>query len=162
MTCVVALIENGVCYMGADSCYSNYLMKSSPIYPPKITKFDNLILGYAGRPSIMTDYLLKNTINDIIEAGLYYREILKQDIYNGTCILIGSNNIIFHINNYVGITAHANYYAIGDGSPFAIGSIYTSLKNPQIVNTKNKITYALEAANMHGRGVDDKFIYLNT
>jgi ATP-dependent protease HslVU (ClpYQ) peptidase subunit len=178
MTCIVAVKHDQNIFMGGDRCLSDY--ESSfymPTTDPKIFKKDNMIIGYAGSvrmgkvikydfepPKSNTRDLDKYMNIDFISA---LRECLeKNNLKLDTSsperndmseLIIGIKGRIFIVEDDWQVTEYIHdYLAIGSGSPYALGSLYSTTDLPP----NERVQKALEAADQFSITVCQPFDYI--
>jgi len=156
MSCVVALINNGKIYMGADGVSTNGRAEHRPIHCEKIFWNKEYLIGFTG--SIRNGQLIKSDyfsppedIKDLPDA--MYDHFTKKGVIcndeDGTVIqqsnfLIAWKGEIYDILvDFQMNKTYGDYNAIGSGANTALGSFFTSrrFKSP----TKRVLT-ALKAA----------------
>ena len=167
MTCIVALREWNRIYLGADSCVSGSHTRITG--KPKVLRKGEFLLGGAGhvRGNQLFKYslflpnpcegedsysYLINTVTvkmrQVFRVHGFLREEEKQQraannsfilIYRGEIYKIGSD---FSVNNPL-----EDYFAVGSGEHFALGSLYSTEKTNLDPETRIKI--ALDAASKY-------------
>ena len=156
MTCVVGVTDSNGVYIGADRGASDNDSILS-MSRPKVTQRDGWIFGYAGSLGtgqliefITLPKVLKNDdpfkilrLNIVEELKKAYDSYGRDIEDNGTDWLIGYKNRLFEMSSGDWGVFEVSQSAIGTGSPFALGSLYTSEEES---NTMLRVTYALEAA----------------
>lgn len=177
MTCIVAVVENGIVYMGADSAgVSGYSLSTRK--DPKIYKVGKMLIGFTSsfRMGQILGYKLKAPIHyDDTSIEEYMntvfidtiREVLKDNGYStvnnnsesGGIFLVGYKGRIFKINSdfQVGESVQS-YDATGCGEDIALGSLFTSFAK----SVEDRLRLALEAAETFSSGVRQPFIFKNT
>ena len=178
MTCIVAVKHNKKIYMGGDRCLSDY--ESSfymPTTDPKIFKKDNMIIGYAGSVRMgkvikydfeppksnvrnLDKYMNIDFINALREC--LERNNLKFDSGNSerndvADLIIGIRGRVFIVENDWQVTEHTyDYLSIGSGSPYALGSLHSTVNLPP----NERVKKALEAADQFSITVCQPFDYI--
>jgi ATP-dependent protease HslVU (ClpYQ) peptidase subunit len=183
MTCIVGLIENGVTYIGGDSCGSNGYSKVTRVDKKvfKLKDTPNAILGYTSsfrmgqllmyatglidkrdEPNIDHEYLVTKFIPNVTKLfsdGGY----LKTDSgeKEGGCFLLSYKDKLYKIESdfQVGISID-NYDACGCGEDYALGSLNTT-ENSNL-SPVERIHLALQAASKFSVGVSAPFYIINT
>lgn len=183
MTCIVGLIENGITYIGGDSCgsngYSKTIRTDKKVFKLKDTP--NAILGYTSsfrmgqllmyatdlidkrdEPNIDHEYLVTKFIPNVIklfENGGYSRN--KNGEKEGGSFLLGYKDMLYHIEDdyQVGIPID-NYDACGCGEYYALGSLKTT-ENLGLTPIE-RIHLALQSASKFSIGVSAPFYIINT
>jgi ATP-dependent protease HslVU (ClpYQ) peptidase subunit len=168
MTCIVALEDQGTIYMGADSA----AIEGDAISlrtAPKIFKTGKFLIGYCNSfrygqiiqhyfkpPPIQDKDILKYMITKFVPE---LQRILENNGYEekDSSIIIGYDGNIFYVESdwQVGQDM-TNYHAIGSGSPYALGSLYSTSGEPL-----RRIEQALEAAEKFSTTVRSPFNYLS-
>jgi ATP-dependent protease HslVU (ClpYQ) peptidase subunit len=139
VTCIAAIVDNNIIYMGGDRGVSDDSSILSMLQP-KVYIRNEWIYGYAGSlgngqlfefielpPIKKTDDIYKVLRMDIVEN---YKSILdthgssKDD--DSTDFIIGCKGRIFEFNTDDWGVAEVKEVAIGSGGNFALGSLYTS------------------------------------
>ena len=163
MTCLVGMIKNGKTYIGADGYATTEECERKPIICRKIFKSGKYIVAFAGH--IRTGQLLYPESgfefpDDIYQIPnsiyLWLREfevIGKDETQIGliaTNFMILTKDAIYEILMDLQISEidpEVGYTALGSGTPYAMGSLYTTsyTKMPP----KKRLAMALDAANMY-------------
>ena len=153
MTCIVGIVEDNVVYIGGErSLADDHNILSSPM--PKIAMRDGWIYGYSGTIGIgqLMDIInlpraegadfktIKTKIVPALSVAIdnYSRDAAEHD----TQWLIGVNGRLYEVSAADWGVVEVNYTAIGGGSQYAFGSLYTSIDNTPI----HRIEQALYAA----------------
>jgi ATP-dependent protease HslVU (ClpYQ) peptidase subunit len=179
MTCVIGIVKDGEVHLGGDRLVTYSSGCSLTKQMPKIYKKGNFLIGTAGSarggqvlafdidiPNIIEgqdelEYLVINFIDALRkankEAGHHYieNETEQSDIH----VLIGLNGRLFYIENYYYVHEIVDYFAIGSGSHFALGSLYHT--NDCDLPVKERILTALETASYFDKGVQEPFDYIS-
>ena len=182
MTCIVAIKDKSALWMGADSAAVNGWYARTIVSDEKVFIRQSLqgqtgfIMGVAGYPR--TTQLLRYKMNipeipanenDLMrymvtafidamrtcfhEAG-HARKKDNEEEFDSE-ILIGVNGRIFTVNtNYQIIESEKPYDAIGCGTDYALGVLYTTEKEAP----RKRIKKALEAAAYFNAGVSEPFV----
>lgn len=157
MTCIVGVSDGDTVYIGGDRGISDSDSILS-MSRPKVTVSNDWIFGYSGSLGVgqLMEFITfpkvlkasdpyKLLRLDIVEQIKVLYESHSRDIEdNATDWLIGCKGRLFEFSTADWGVAEISEGAIGTGSPFALGSLYTSKdieSNPMI-----RITYALNAA----------------
>lgn len=166
MTCIVGLIDNNTIYLGSDSCISSSAFK---FYTPSYTKVflrQNILFGISGdvryndiikyRLSVPyhredktnIEYLCTDFIDSLRQALEKAKYSLEEDAvasvpYKST-LLLGYRNKLYCIFYDYSVLEFSDFYSIGSGSDFVLGSLETT-KNLGF-DPKKRIELALEAA----------------
>lgn len=166
----------------------DFKSKLNPSICTKIKVFKNIMVGCSGTVKsnqILLQYF-KNITDKInkhmIEYDNFYECYLDQGInlaiqdhlkeygiksgsgpktLEGFSILFVYKNEIYKITSDLCIfPVHNNYFSIGNGSDFALGSLF-SLNNVKSKTPIDKILLSLKSAKEHVNGVDSPFIVMN-
>jgi len=177
MTCVVALKENGMVHMGADSAavygWNRYARKDTKVFikgdflfgftesfrliqvlqysfePPKMGRNDNL------HAYLCTDFVKE--VRKCLEQAGYAAEV-KDDKY--PVCLLATQGRLFHIMSDLSVgEREGDFDAVGSGSAAALGSLYTSAK--WSLSANEKLLLALESAADQDMGVMPPFKILS-
>lgn len=167
MTIIVGYkTKKGLLFASDTQCSSDEEKNMDTI--EKVFKKNGVIFGVAGSINLNNelrynfDYKFKN-LNDERELYSSFRYELKNFIKNAdNCItenneldgqlLIGINNNLYVFQCDLSITnVMKNYYCIGSGSSFALGSLYTS-HNLSNIPIKKKLKLAIESAGEFSMG----------
>lgn len=161
MTCIVAVAQDGVVYMGGDASAvdeNNNIISTRR--EPKVFIKKNYIIGYAGSfrfgkiaehnfnpPPPEFDNLDKffnTTFVDALRECCDAGKINPTEEDDASEMLIGVGGRIFEFCNdwHFGEDRHS-FNAIGSGSSFALGSLYSTRRKK---NPYARITSALESA----------------
>lgn len=177
MTCIVAVSYQGKVVMGGDSAaadeHNNFISLRKE---PKVFTKGPYIFGYAGsfrfgkvvehtfvppRPNLDNLDKFFNTV--FVDSLRKYCEESKIDPsseQDSAEMLVGINGRLFEFCNdwHFGEDSH-DFNAIGSGSPFALGSLYSTgrIKSPHA-----RIKIALEAAERFSPSVSSPFIILES
>jgi ATP-dependent protease HslVU (ClpYQ) peptidase subunit len=175
MTCIVALTDGKKVYMGGDSAAvevdSNFV--SSRI-EPKVFVTGDYIIGYSGsfrfgkvveyscelpRPEYRDIHKFMNTkfVNAIREA-VEENKLDNSEDKDAAELLIGLHGHIFELNSDWHVGEDSNSYnAIGSGSSFALGSLFSTrrIKDPYA-----RIKMALNASEAYSPYVRSPFTIL--
>jgi ATP-dependent protease HslVU (ClpYQ) peptidase subunit len=153
MTCIVGIIDNESVYIGADRAASDGSSILS-IKNPKVELRNGWIYAYAGTIGIgqLLSYIpLPAEVDEIFPyIRLTIVEELKKAIEsfsyipteNDTTWLIGKNGRLFELSSSDWGVIEINESAIGGGSQYAFGSLYTSIDKDPI----ERVGLALGAA----------------
>ncbi len=184
MTCIVGLLDNGVTYIGGDSCASGgwreQILQQKKVF--KLNDTPNAILGFSGtirdlnllqyaenlidkrdEPDIDHKYIVTKFIPNVIKL---FNNNLRNQTDNGisefeSYFLLGYKNKLWLIeSNYAVFETTDNYQAIGSGVNYALGSLYTT-ENSKLTPIE-RIHLALQAASKFSTGVSAPFYIINT
>lgn len=142
MTIVIGMISNNKVYMGSDRGMSDTYSISSPI-TPKIKKNGQFLIGYASSrgsgqvahyidfPNVnkrdVDKYMRTDFILTLKKAIDQFGLDISDDDKAAADFLVGIHGRLFEIaTNDWQVNEYEDYIAIGSGSQFALGSLYTS------------------------------------
>lgn len=175
MTCVVAITHQGMVYMGGDSAAADENNQFVSVRKePKVFIKDDYIIGYAGsfrfgkvvqhlftppKPEFKNiDKFLNTTFVDSLREVCELSKIDPTSEDDSSELLIGVGGRLFEFCNdwHIGEDSH-EYNAIGSGSSFAMGSLYSTgrIKSPH-----GRIRTALQAAEQFSQTVKGPFTIL--
>ena len=175
MTCIVALRDQGVIYMGCDSAGVGGYSRSNRV-DPKIYRVGEMLIGFTTSfrmgqllgysltlPWHHADVPVENyMVTAFIDA---VRACLKtggwaekdKDQEKGGTFLVAYRTKIFEIqNDYQVAECVEPYNAVGCGVDLALGSLHTS-ERTNVVDAKTRVQMALEAAAAFSAGVYPPF-----
>ena len=144
MTCIAAIVERNVIYMGGERAVSDDTSMMSMVQP-KVSIRGEWIYGYAGSlgNGQLFDFVdlpvlkknddiygvLRMDIVDSYKSILDTHGSIKDD--NETDFIIGCRGRLFEFNTGDWGVAEVTECSIGSGGSFALGSLYTSIdKDP--------------------------------
>jgi len=161
MTVVAGLVTPDGCWIGGDSLSSTEDGLASLTATPKVGRFGNLLLGYAGSFKIGQMYfkLAGKAHNPTLEQLLESVK-LPDDLKDDWELLAIENGRLYEISSNSGaIEARRDsegycYGAIGSGAAPALGSLYTDHED------EGSLYQALEAAAMHTTNVRSPFLVI--
>lgn len=175
MTCIVALSHNGTVYMGGDGAAADENSSSvSSRKEPKVFVKGPYIIGYSGSfrfgkvvqhsfnpPKPQGDDMDKFLNTSFVTALREVCDIAKVDPSSeddGSEMLVGVNGRVFEFCNdwHFGEDIN-NFNAIGSGSSFALGSLYSTR---QRTSPHARIRLALESAERFSSSVRKPFTIL--
>ena len=182
MTCIVALIENGIPYFAGDALAVNipnsYHSRANQTVrrQPKIFHKNGMFFGYNG--SVRMGQLLEYTLEPpayvpgqdkikylvahfipALQGDFKEAKFDDENIEGG--ILLALEGELFTINSEFGVCNTADgYEAIGQASEVALGSLHTTaeLRLPP----RERLYLALKAAERHTCVVSAPFTYITT
>ena len=156
MTVIVGISDDTNVYIGGDRGVSDNDSILS-MSRPKVSYRDGWLFGYAG--TLGTGQLMEFISLPKVSKGEDPYKLLRMDIVeqlkalydthgrdiedNGTDWLIGYDNRLFEMSSGDWGVLEVSYSAIGSGSTFALGSLYTS---QGWKDTKRRVQKSLEAA----------------
>ena len=175
MTCVAALVEKGVVWMGADSAGvdGNYGLRVRA--DPKVFENGPFLIGMSGSfrmgnllrfklcspphdPSIddyqyMADSFVE-AMRAAFHAGGFVGKYQGQEVIDGS-FLVAYKGVLYEVQEDYQVAMMAdNYAASGCGADLALGSLYsTKGQSPQ-----KRIKTALEASERFNAGVRGPFV----
>jgi len=153
MTCIVGIVDNGTVHMGSDRGASSSGVIVSTLLP-KISMQHNFLVGYSGdgfgvgQLATLADYPENDKNLEITLRTIFCKSLSKLvDKYGGADngsheILIGGYGRLFEIYTDDWGIIEVSQSAVGSGSDFALGSLYSTIG----MDTTHRITTALEAA----------------
>jgi 20S proteasome alpha/beta subunit len=154
MTCIVGIAHDGIVYMGGErSIGDESSILSSPV--SKVSIRDEWIYGYSGTIGIGqlieiinlpraegADYkTIKTKIVPALSVAIdnYSREAADHD----TQWLIGVNGRLYEVSAADWGVVEVEYTAIGAGSQYAFGSLYTSRHNTPLDRLEDALYAAI-------------------
>jgi len=156
MSCVVGLLKDGKLYMGSDGRASTDTGEKRPIIATKLFWNNDFLIGFAG--SVRTGQLLKqeyfevpadvSDLPDAIREHLQHKgslAISEDQLSVQNCnFLVGFYGKLYEILTDFQINeVYGDYLAIGSGSNWAMGSLYTSKR---VKSGEKRVLIALKAA----------------
>ena len=176
MTCIVAVSDGNKVYMAGDSCAVDDSTITSR-QNPKVFINNGIAIGYCQsfRMGQIIQYIfVPPTIHKNIDLMEYMvtsfvpalKDCLDENDFpahdddkENWSVIVGIENKLFYIESDWQVGFDNNqYYAIGSGSPYALGAMYASMsKNPI-----EKLTIGLEAAMEFSPFVRTPFHFINT
>jgi len=180
MTCIVGVEHEGVVYMGADSIALNGWAKDV-IAQDKLFKRAGMLFGCAGNPRMAQLLRYQTTfapqkkgqsdeeyiVCEVIEkARLTFKEYGYTETENGremgANFLLGYNGKLYSVENSFQLCRSARMmYAMGAGDDFALGALYSILKQFETwteVAITQAIKHALEMAAELSAAVSAPFV----
>jgi ATP-dependent protease HslVU (ClpYQ) peptidase subunit len=171
MSCVVAIIDNGKIFMGADSFATTGEGERRPIIANKLFFNKEYLIGFTG--SVRTGRLLGPDYFNPPAKIEEFADASREHLYEKGCVLVseehgqiqGSNFLIgyqgsihemlidFQMNE-----VNEDSDAIGAGANFAFGSLFTTRKSMSIT-PQGRIMMALSAASHYTTSVGPPFVY---
>ena len=156
MTCIVGMVDNGYVYIGGERGASddNAIISSTR---PKVGVRNGWIYGFAGTfgigqliecidlPSLDRDEDVYTYIRlDIVEKLKGAIESYSKDNEeNTTEWLIGCQGRLFEMSSADWGVCEVSYTSIGSGFPYALGSLYTSIRTKDV---EKRLRMAISAA----------------
>lgn len=184
MTCIVGMeFKNGVMIAGDSLGVSGYDIIERK--DTKVFKNGKFIIGYTSsfRMAQLLRYSLNcdkqkssqsdfnfmcttfiNSVRKCLKDGGFLK--INNEKEHGGVFLVGYKGKLYKVYDDMQIAINIdNFYACGCGESYALGSIYTSLKNNKIKKYDEKIVkgilkFALESASKFSGGVGGKFNYI--
>lgn len=185
MTCIVGLIDNGITYLGGDSCgsngYNGDTYRQPKVFHCKDT--NNAVIGYTSsfrmgqllmyakdlfdelsisKDEINHEYLVTRfipNVQKVFSNGGF--EENKNGIKSSGEFLLGYKHKLYNIqDDYSVLESMNNYDACGCGQDYALGSLKTTegLK----LSPVERIHEALQSASKFSVGVSAPFYIINT
>jgi len=157
MSCVVGIIENKTIYMGSDGVATTEDGEKRPIKATKIFRNGNYLLGFTG--SVRAGQVIFPEYFDPPTNVYELPDAIREHMSHKGTLMIGENQVQMHNTNFlVGYQGKlyeilidfqmneikGGFTAIGSGSTFALGSLYTSKQFS--LHPEERIEIALEAA----------------
>jgi ATP-dependent protease HslVU (ClpYQ) peptidase subunit len=178
MTCVIAIKQDGVVYMGADSAGSDlYTIRTRS--DPKIHKVGAFMFGFTTSfrmgqllahafvapdrdPRVSIEKFMAttfvNAVRDCLKAGGYASK--KDETEAGGTFLVAYEGHAFTIyDDYQVAESALPYEAVGCGTDFAMGSLFSTADSH--LSPSRRIALALEAAATFSCGVRGPFIQMS-
>lgn len=174
MTCIVGWVEKDRVLMGGDRAGSNNSITHNVLHP-KVFRKKQFVFGYTS--SFRFGQLIEHTLDVggvdpeldphefLVETLIpRLRQILKDAGYakienneeSGGSVLVAYKKRLFQIQDDFSVLEHQDGYdAVGSGSYFAIGSLYTSRQ--QGTPADQAVKLALQAAARHNPFVREPF-----
>lgn len=162
MTCIVGIAKDGRVYVGADSCGSDGYSKHTH-NRPKVFTVGDFIIGYTSsfrmgqiiehqwtppardEGNTDYDYLVKQVIPSLMQ--LFKRQKYgteENGEQEGGTFIIGYKGKCYYIQNDFAVLEPADgFYAVGSGTKWALGSLYSTKGEKDI---EKRINLAIEAA----------------
>jgi ATP-dependent protease HslVU (ClpYQ) peptidase subunit len=183
MTCIVGLVHDNEVYMGCDSRVGIYDTDILPCNIEKIFWNDDFLIGVCGMARVgdvlrycfepparftpgsksisIMRYLCSSFVGkmkkSMDDAGISSVEEDNVNYLPGdSCLLIGYEGKLYRISGGYSVTEIPDFFAIGSGADYALGSLETS-KNLSIP-PENRIKTALECACKYNSGCAGPFI----
>lgn len=178
MTCIVAVTDRSKVYIGGDRCLSDYESNFyMPTNDPKIFVKDSMVIGYAG--SVRMGKVIKydftppkvdarnidkymnidfvNALRECVERNSLKIDSSGAERSDMADLIIGIKGRIFVLEDDWQVTEHTHeYVAIGSGSPYALGSLYSTPSE----HPADRVRLALEAADQFSLSVCQPFDYI--
>lgn len=178
MTCVIAIKENGIVYMGADSAGSDRQTIHTRL-DPKIHKVGDFMFGFTTSfrmgqllahafkapdrdPRIPVDKFMTTSfidaVRECLKVGGYASK--SNDTESGGTFLVAYEGRVFVIYDDYQVAEHAmSYSAVGCGAETAMGSLHTT-EVLGGMSPADRIKCALSAAEAFSCGVRGPFIQM--
>lgn len=168
MSCVIGIVKDKRVWIGAENCASTGNGERKYTKLKKIFKNGPYLIGFIGdvRPGqvIMPDWKPPKDIKDFPDAlieiftqkGCIGVDSEAQTSIQSTNFLVAFKNRLYEILIDFQMNEIDTYTAIGAGSEFAIGSLYTT--NSMKFSPKKRITLALDAAVHHNTSCAGPYI----
>jgi hypothetical protein len=173
MTCIVAVVKDGVVWMGADSAgVSGYAITARR--DPKIYKVGEMMFGFTSsfRMGQLLGYkftppehpedmpierymctLFVDALRTTLKEGGYAS--INDGVETAGNFLVGYRGHIFNVNDDYQVGENiVQFDAVGCGADIAVGSLYSTDK----LSPAKRLTVALEAAEMFSAGVRGPFL----
>lgn len=180
MTCVIAAVEDGKVWMGADSCAIDNYHNYTPRRDPKIIKKHGYLIGYSysfrmGQIIFHSMDMPEIGNHDPYELMVYdwvtcLREAFEQHGWKGTDkegrdlggqVLVGFNGRLFEIESDLQVgESLRNFAAIGCGSDYALGA-FSVLRDSTKWKIDQKIEMSLDVSAEFNRAVTRPFTIIS-
>lgn len=174
MTCIVAMVDEGIIHMAGDKLGSNGYTKLI-VNKPKIFINGSFIVGYT--TSFRMGQLLEYTWNppEKLESQTvdYYiykvvvdsiKTVLKDDGFatdtQGGNFLLGYNGRLFEIQDDYSVFEVTGYSAVGCGEQEAKAVLYTLYKVKADMSKEAMLSLAIEASSITKTGVSSSYDYI--
>lgn len=179
MTCIVAIVEQGIIYFGGDSIsvkeYNKNINRDS-----KIFKRNGMLIGTCGsiRMRNLLQYRLEIPdypggdpmaflVNDFLDAVRecfkkegFIQEERGREVFDGR-FLVGFEHELYVVGNEYNIGRFAEpYCAIGIGEEYAFGSLFSTSRFG--LQPLQRLEMALQAAERHSTEVSSPFVFLTS
>lgn len=158
MTCIVAIAENGHVYMGGERGNSDSMCIISSTRP-KVFEVGQYLIGYSGSsgigqaicynftpPVLKSNKIDEHMIKEFIPALRSFFKDSEIDMpdkeEDHADILVGIKGRVYEISTADFQCIEYNEVATGSGTPYALGSLYTSKDMP----AKSRVHLAIESA----------------
>lgn len=177
MTCVIAIKDKGVVYMGADSAGSDLYTIRTRI-DPKIHKVGPFMFGFTTSfrmgqllahafkapdrdPRVATDKFMATTfvdaVRDCLKSGGYAAK--ANEVEQGGTFLVAYEGRVFTVyGDYQVAEGALSYEAVGCGTDMAMGSLFSTQGGSMAPSAR--IDLALRAAEAFSCGVRGPFIQM--
>lgn len=166
MTIVIAAQDKARTLMIADSCMTYNDMKLSNMTASKIKKFHHFLIGVAGNGPILEvlDTMFYDTATGAVNRqfeishishvlkflkryGDVFRDMDEQENLNSSELLITTRNRIWWTAGDTNAYEVANYWAIGCGASYSLGSLHSEWdKKLKGEDLREVMTHAADAA----------------
>lgn len=179
MTCVIAIKDKGVVYMGADSAGSDLYTIRTRI-DPKIHKVGPFMFGFTSSfrmgqllahafkapdrdPRVATEKFMATTfvdaVRDCLKAGGYAKK--DSEVEQGGTFLVAYEGRVFTVyGDYQVAEGALSYEAVGCGTDMAMGSMFSTEGSGMTPSAR--IELALRAAEAFSCGVRGPFIQMTS
>lgn len=179
MTCVIAIKDKGIVYMGADSAGSDLYTIRTRI-DPKIHKVGPFMFGFTTSfrmgqllghafkapdrdPRVSTDKFMATTfidaVRDCLKAGGYAKKDSEAET-GGTFLVAYEGRVFAVYDDYQVAEGALTYEAVGCGTDIAMGSLFTTQDGA--LTPIARIDLALRAAEAFSCGVRGPFIQMQS
>lgn len=180
MTCIAAIVDMGVVYMGADSAGVAGL-DVKPRRDPKIYRVGEMLIGYTssfrmgqllgygltlpahtyGVPIeryMATDFI--DAVRGVLKSGGYARK--ENEVESGGIFLVGYRGRLFNVSSDYQVAESLDTFdAVGCGESYALGSFHAT-EGAHISDPFMRLELALTAAEHFSAGVRRPFIFAQT
>jgi 20S proteasome alpha/beta subunit len=140
MTCIVALTHKGKIYIGGERGNSDEHI-IVPALNPKVFEIGSYVLGYSGNTGIgqsvaygfdfppppKNNSITKHMISSLVPAlRSYLKDIIPEKEEEHAGLIVGLKGHIYEIDTTDFQCVEYEEIAIGSGSPYAYGSLYSN------------------------------------
>lgn len=168
MTCIVALRDAGVIYMGCDSAGVGGWYSKANRMDPKIYRVGSMLIGFTTsfrmgqllghsltpphhHPDVATEKYMAttfvNAVRECLKAGGWAEKEKEQE--RGGDFLVAYKTRIFHVqSDYQVAEREEPFDAVGCGFDLALGSLYTSARVLDVVGDDRQGPRVVEKATL--------------
>lgn len=179
MTCVIAIKDDGVVYMGADSAGGDLYTIRTRI-DPKVHKVGEFMFGFTTSfrmgqllahafkapdrdPRVATEKFMATSfvdaVRDCLKAGGYAKK--DSEVEHGGTFLVAYEGRVFTVyDDYQVAEGALPYEAVGCGTDMAMGSLFSTQDSSMTPSAR--IDLALRAAEAFSCGVRGPFIQMTS
>lgn len=176
MSVVVAVKEDGIIYMGADTQATGGMSKTNKLHEPeyKLIKFENgIIVGFCGRIASVQQLIYRDDIFTLDENNQLTKSHIVKNIVSklikmvdkignddrlNISLLIAHKDKLYQINNSFNVISLNEYGRIGAGQDF----LFYNLCNKDIKDPEERILKALINSARLCESVGGPYVLINT